>query len=307
MTDESINNRGASYAGPPGASTERLRVAILGLGRAGSAVLRECLAAPDVDVVGAWNRSRTGVQADCPITWGASVPNTLLAADLVLLAVLDDAVPAVASTLNAPETSAIVHLSGAADVRLLDSLPAGPARGCWHPLQAFAERRPGGLPVPPYAVALQGDPVAVARGRRLADALGHPAVELAATGRAAYHASAVLASNCLVALEATAVRAMGAAGVGPDDAWKLLWPLVAGTLANLQSGPGPGTLTGPVARGDAATIQRNLGALRGDEGATAAYVALSREALGLAAAGGVPPDRIAAIREILACTSGGDD
>ena len=108
-------------------------------------------------------------------------------------------------------------------------------------------------------------------------------------------------------VQATAVRAMGAAGVGPDDAWKLLWPLVAGTLANLQSGPGPGTLTGPVARGDAATIQRNLGALRGDEGATAAYVALSREALALAADGGVPPDRIAAIREILACTSGGDD
>ena len=33
----------------------------------------------------------------------------------------------------------------------------------------------------------------------------HPAVELAATGRAACHASAVLASNCLVALEAAAV------------------------------------------------------------------------------------------------------
>lgn len=300
MTDESINNRGASYAGPPEASTGALRVAILGLGRAGTAVLRECLAAPGISVVGAWNRSPRPLALPCPVTIGGEPPDELLGADLVLLAVLDDAVPAVARGLRVPAATAVVHLSGAADASLLDSLPSG-HRGCWHPLQAFAERPPGGMPVPPYAVALQGDPVAVQRGRALADALGHPAVELAADGRAAYHAAAVLASNCLVALEATALRVMGRAGVSPDDGWKLLWPLVAGTLANLEAGPAPSALTGPVARGDARTIERNLSAIGADSGARDAYVALSNEALALARAAGVDPDRIDAIAQILAC------
>ena len=307
MTDESIN-RGASYARPVEASTARLRVAVLGLGRAGTAVLTECLAARDIDVVGAWNRSPRPPRPDCALTTGVPhPPDALLGADLVLLAVLDDAIPSVAAGLSVSAGAAVVHLAGAADASLLASLPPGVARGCWHPLQAFASRDPGSVTVPPYAVALQGDPIAVARGRRLAEALGHPSVELAAGGRAAYHAAAVLASNCLVGLQAAAVRAMGRAGVSADDAWRLLWPLVAGTVANLEAaGPTPASLTGPVARGDASTVRRNLAALQGDP-AHDTYVALSGEALALARAAGLEAAAAERIGRILACATGDDD
>ncbi len=302
MTDESIN-RAASYVPPVGASTEPLGVTVLGLGRAGTAVLRECLASPSIRVRGAWNRSpRPGLSLACPLELGTEAPSeALLQADLILLAVHDDAVPAVAARLHAPASAAVAHLSGAADASLLDTLPEGPARGCWHPLQAFVERAPGSLAVPPYAVAVQGDPRAVALGHRLAAALGHPAVELAAGGRAAYHAAAVLASNCLVALQATALRTMGRAGVSAEDGWRLLWPLVAGTLANLEGGPVPESLTGPVARGDARTVERNLRALTEDPQGRATYAALSIEALRLARAAGLPEERATSVEEILAC------
>ncbi len=304
MTDESINRAG-SYVPPVGASTEPLRVTVLGLGRAGTAVLRECLASPSIEVQGAWNRSpRPGLSLACPLELGTGGPSaSLLQADLILLAVHDDAVPEVASGLHAPASAAVVHLSGAADASLLDALPQGPARGCWHPLQAFVERAPGSLAVPPYAVAVQGDVPAVAAGHRLAAALGHPAVELAANGRAAYHAAAVLASNCLVALQATALRTMGRAGVSGEDGWRLLWPLVAGTLANLESGPVPDALTGPVARGDASTVARNLQALTGDTRGRATYAALSIEALGLARAAGLPEEKASSVEQILACAA----
>lgn len=302
LTDESIN-RAASYAAPVRASTEPLWVAVLGLGRAGLAVLRECLACSSVRVVGAWNRSpRPGLELSCPLELGTPGPSeALLRADLVLLAVHDDAVPLVAAGLAVPPSAAVVHLSGAADASLLDRLPAGAPRGCWHPLQAFTERRPGSVPVPAYAVALQGDAAAVARGHRLAAALGHPAVELAADGRAAYHAAAVLASNLLVALQATAVRTMVRAGVSEEDGWRLLWPLVAGTLANLEGGPTPAALTGPIARGDAGTVRRNLEALHADPAARAAYAALSVEALALARAAGLPEPRAEALEQVLGC------
>ena len=193
------------------------------------------------------------------------------------------------------------QLGQQADVSLLSELASGSA-GCWHPLQSFTGE--GLAEGPPYAVALQGSEVAVRRGRDLAQRLGHPAVELAADGRAAYHAAAVLASNCLVALQATAVRVMGSAGVSDEEAWQLLWPLVHGTLQNLRGGPVVGSLTGPIARGDAETVERNLGALQGDPGARCVYEALGMEAVALMQGGSPSPDdeqRLERIRQILAC------
>jgi len=291
--------------------TRALTVSVAGLGRAGSALLRECLDAPSVRVIGAWNRTERdlgaqGVELGARLAWGgAGPPAQHLGAEIVLLAVADDSVQAVCASLSAPPTTCVLHLSGAADVSLLDGLRAG-VPGCWHPLQAFSSggRRSG---VPPYAVALQGPPAAVRCGRALADALGHPAVELAANGRAAYHAAAVLASNCLVALEASALRVMRSAGVSEAEGWQLLWPLVSGTLANLEDGPRPSALTGPIARGDADTVRRNLAAIATDEKATDTYRALGAEAVDLAAEAGVEFGRLAAIRQMIACAAEGSD
>ncbi|MCO4771332.1 MAG: DUF2520 domain-containing protein [Deltaproteobacteria bacterium] len=282
-----------------------LRVSVAGLGRAGRAVLSECLGADGVEVVGAWNRSPVGPLPLAEIlgarlaVGGAVPPSAHQDCDLLLLAVSDRAVPAVAGLLSPPSDAAVVHLSGAADVSLLDPLPSG-SPGCWHPLQAFASGRPP-EGAPPYAVALQGSPLALRHGRALAELLGHPSAELAADGRAAYHASAVLASNCLVALQSSAVRVMQRAGVDAEQSWELLWPLVAGTLTNLSSGPVPGTLTGPVARGDVPTVKRNLAAIEGDDKATASYIALGAEAVRLARLQGLDEGAADVLDELFAC------
>jgi predicted short-subunit dehydrogenase-like oxidoreductase (DUF2520 family) len=72
--------------------------------------------------------------------------------------------------------------------------------------------------------------------------------------RAAYHAAAAIASNFLLTLEAAAESVAAGAGIGPDDARALLGPLVRQTVENwLTDGP-EAALTGPVARGDEATV-----------------------------------------------------
>ena len=76
--------------------------------------------------------------------------------------------------------------------------------------------------------------------------------------RAAYHAAAAIASNFLVALETSAEELLEAAGV--EDARELLAPLVLRTAANWAE-RGAAALTGPIARGDEATVTR---ASRGD-------------------------------------------
>jgi predicted short-subunit dehydrogenase-like oxidoreductase (DUF2520 family) len=87
--------------------------------------------------------------------------------------------------------------------------------------------------------------------------LGMRPVEIADSDRAAYHAAASIASNFLIALEAAAERLMTVAG--GDRA--LLVPLVRATVENWAAlGPGE-ALTGPVARGDEATIARQRAAI----------------------------------------------
>jgi predicted short-subunit dehydrogenase-like oxidoreductase (DUF2520 family) len=79
--------------------------------------------------------------------------------------------------------------------------------------------------------------------------------------RAAYHAAASMASNFLVTLEAAAERVAAGAGLDPDRARALLSPLVARTVEGWAEVGPERALTGPVARGDEATVARQRAAV----------------------------------------------
>jgi predicted short-subunit dehydrogenase-like oxidoreductase (DUF2520 family) len=86
-------------------------------------------------------------------------------------------------------------------------------------------------------------------------------IEISDAERAAYHAAASIASNFLVTLQSAAERIAGAAGIEPRDARALLAPLVRSTVENwAERGPAD-ALTGPVARGDHATVARQRDAV----------------------------------------------
>jgi predicted short-subunit dehydrogenase-like oxidoreductase (DUF2520 family) len=79
-------------------------------------------------------------------------------------------------------------------------------------------------------------------------------IEIADSERPAYHAAASIASNFLVTLEGAAETVAGGAGIEPAEARRLLGPLVRATVDNwIALGP-EAALTGPVARGDEATV-----------------------------------------------------
>ena len=79
--------------------------------------------------------------------------------------------------------------------------------------------------------------------------LGMTPFEIADEDRAAYHAAASIASNFLVTLEAAAERLLG------HDR-ELLVPLVRATVENWAALGAERALTGPIARGDEATVER---------------------------------------------------
>ena len=98
-------------------------------------------------------------------------------------------------------------------------------------------------------------------------------VEVAEADRAAYHAAASIASNFLVTLEAAAERIAAAVGLEREQ----LVPLVRATVENwARLGP-ERALTGPVARGDEATVARQRAAVDGGGARPAAAVRRARD------------------------------
>lgn len=210
-------------------------------------------------------------------------------AALVLIAVPDDAIGVVAADLAREqavgEGHIVLHLSGLLDRLALHALACtGAALGSFHPLQSIADPSTAAARLRGAFAGLEGDDRALEAGERLAGTLGMRAVRLAPGAKPAYHAGAVFASNYAVVLASVAEGLARQAGVAPAEARALYLPLLQGTVANLALGP-VSALTGPVRRGDAATVRRHLEVLT--PGDRALYRALGLAALGLAREAGL--------------------
>ncbi len=227
--------------------------------------------------------------------------DALASATLVVIAVADDAVTPVVQAVVASRAlrpaTVVLHTSGRHDRGVLEPLAMlGAVTGSWHPLQSIPEAADGAVFAGVPAV-LEGEGVAVAAGRTLAEQLGmSPIVELPAAGKVRYHAAAVFAANYLVALDAIAERLAREAGAG-EASRGLFLPIMRQVLDNLAARTPVEALTGPVRRGDVGTVSAHLAVLEGPD--REAYLVLAHEALRLAEKGGLDLDRAAAIRAVL--------
>lgn len=181
-------------------------------------------------------------------------------AEVALLCVPDDEIVPACERVAAlvPPLAYVGHTSG---VTGLDALGAATAAGAeafsLHPLQTIPDRG-ASLAGAPAAIA-GSSPAAARLARALAEALDMRPFELPEQARRAYHAAAAIASNFLVTLEESAAALLTAAGI--EEGRELLSPLVLRTAANWAERGGD-ALTGPIARGDAGTVERHLRALR---------------------------------------------
>ena len=220
---------------PPSAPTPVApeRVAVIGGGRLGNA-LADGLRTAGLTVTGPEGRGATPADVDA-----------------VLLCVPDGEIAAAAS-LIAPDV-ALGHCSGATGLEVL----AGHEAFSLHPLMTVTPQSTDAAFAGAGAAVAGTSPEMLALARSLAVRLGMRPIEIAPGDRAAYHAAASIASNFLVTLEAAAERLAATVGVERDD----LVPLVRATVENwARLGP-ERALTGPVARGDEATVARQRQAL----------------------------------------------
>jgi len=231
-----------------------------------------------------------------------AVEGAVAGAGTILLAVPDDAIADVARQLSvaaAVEASqTVLHLSGLHDRRALRALDgSGAALGSFHPLQTVADPATAARGWRGAYAAIEGDPRAVTEGRRLAGLLGLTPVELPSSAKAAYHAGAVVASNYVVVLASIAARFAAGAGVPLDLAQRIYLPMLMGVAENLQHLSAAAALTGPVRRGDVATLQAHLEAIPLED--RRLYARLGLEALKLARQAGLDEGEASEVERVL--------
>lgn len=226
--------------------------------------------------------------------------------EFVFVGMPDDLIAGTVASIAAEgawrEGQFVAHGSGALGLDVLTpARDAGARRLGVHPLQAIPDVAHGLDRIPGCAIAVAADDnEGYLVAERIADDLGGESFRLDDALRPLYHAAAVLASNDLVVLSAAAAELFAAAGV-PDPA-RAMRALQGATLDNVADLGPVNALTGPAVRGDAGTVEQNLTALSARAPQTvAAYVALTRLALHLAADGGrLAPAGREAVEAVLA-------
>lgn len=171
-----------------------------------------------------------------------------------------------------------LHVSGALTSDELDVLrKRGAAVASAHPLMTFVARSRPALAGVPFGI--EGDGRAVRIARRLVRALGAQAVPVDKKKKAAYHAWGAFTSPLLIALLVTGEEVAGKAGIAAAEARRRALPILRQTLTNYASLGPVDAFSGPIIRGDTATLRRHLKSVEGLPRAKAVYLALARAAL----------------------------
>ncbi len=227
---------------------------IVGPGRAGTALVGA------LSSTGRW-------RVDGVLGRSDDVSGAAAGVDLLVLAVPDGEIAAVAAAVAPVGGAVVAHMAGALGTSVL---APHPRRAVLHPLASLpgGELGPTRLRGAWWGLAADGDPLAE---ELVADLDGH-ALHVAEADRDRYHAAAAIAANHVVALLGQVERVATSIGVPLAAYLTLTRPAVD----NVEALGAAAALTGPVARGDLATVDRHLAALPADE--RDGYAAMVREA-----------------------------
>ncbi|WP_346836921.1 DUF2520 domain-containing protein [Microbulbifer sp. SAOS-129_SWC] len=252
------------------------------------------------------NRSAASSAAAVAFIGAGSTADTIATmadADCWLIASGDSQIADLAATLGARlagrSDCVVFHCSGAlSSTELSPCRPAAVASA--HPVHSFADPARSLQTFAGSSVAVEGDAAAISLIGDAFTALQCTLLNIAPENKTLYHAGSVIACNYLSALMDLSLRTFAAAGIERAQALQLLEPIVVQTAQNnMQLGPEQ-SLTGPIARGDRATVAAQLRALGAVDMRVAEYYRqLGLACVELARRGDLPPADADALEELL--------
>jgi predicted short-subunit dehydrogenase-like oxidoreductase (DUF2520 family) len=253
-------------------NTQEIRgdaVAILGLGKVGTAVgflLRQA----GYRIVAVASRSKASLTQGIVYTGGKPYLNfskAARAANCVIIATSDDAIADVCKKISSAggikPGAKVIHMSGAGGLDLLKSAQvAGAHIACIHPLQSFPDVDSAVRNIPGSTFGITSADEIKEWSVQVVRDLGGVPFFISDADKPLYHAAACIASNYLTTLIHMIEEIYQSVGMSREDAMRAIWPLVMGTISNIETKGTVRALTGPVARGDAGTVRKHADALR---------------------------------------------
>lgn len=245
------------------------RIAVIGAGKVGTAV-GYLLRSAGYRIVAVADRDPAAAEKSLPYTGGAAFTLPAEAArlaNIILLTPPDDEIAGLCTLLSEggaiSKGDKVVHMSGAGGLDLLESARrAGALVASIHPIQSFADVEGAIENLPGSTFGVTAQPELAAWSEALVRILGGIPFSVSEADKPLYHAAACMASNYFTTLMHTVETIYASFGLTREDARQAFWPLVRGTVKNIERQGTIQALTGPIARGDAGTIQRHLRALK---------------------------------------------
>lgn len=235
-----------------------------------------------------------------------------ITSEIVIIAVPDPHIASVSNKIadKLTESHAVYHLSGSlASSELFDDIPAGVSRGSIHPLVSISDPLRGAASFPGSYFCIEGDKKANETAHKIVSDINGKAFTIKTEYKPLYHAAAVMSAGHVVALFETACSMLERCGVRPDETAKILWPLLASTISNLEKQPAETALTGSFARGDIDAVKRHKTALLKSDliDALEIYTILGRRSVEIAARAGLDAEAGKRLREAINLAKGNSE
>ena len=242
----------------------KVKIGFIGAGKVGF-TLGKFLALNGMCISGYCSRSMESARSAARFVGGECflLPSELVhASDIVFLTVPDDALHPVYGQIRDLDLRGkiLCHCSGSLSAAEIFSDLAEKGASCCsvHPLFPVNNPRESYRTVGSAVFCLEGDEPALGTCRRMLEDAGVRVRLIEPRFKTLYHAACVFSSNCLCALVNTSCELLARCGFDRDDARESLAPLIRSSMERLSTAGPAAALTGPVERGDAATIRKHL-------------------------------------------------
>ena len=179
--------------------------------------------------------------------------------DLVIIAVSDDAIEAVAQELVLPESAILVHTSGAQSLEKL-GYAAAEAVGVFYPLQTFSKQKKVDFEHIPILIESE-DKSARKTLHRIAASISQSVYEVDSSQRAYLHIAAVFACNFTNHMISIAEQLLGEQKLPKH----ILSPLISETINKALEIGASNAQIGPAQRGDLQTLEKHMALLSGNQ------------------------------------------
>lgn len=261
-----------------------MNIGIIGAGRVGFSIGR-FLAEHNIRIVGYYDTSFENAAAAADFTKTDSfcdLAKLVALSDTLFITVPDGAIETVWDCIKGMSVSKkiICHFSGSLSSDVFSGAAELSASVCSvHPMLAFNDRYSSYKAIENAFFTVEGDNSAVSAVECLLQPLGCTVCHIDKQSKALYHTAASILSNHMVALLDLGYSLLQKCGFSREEAVSATSTLVMGNVRNVLECGCVKALTGPIERGDYATVEKHLNCLDGND--KLIYQALAQRILSL--------------------------